>query len=368
MSPLPQPLAGSLVVDGHTDLPSRLFERPADLSERLPDGHIDLPRLRAGGVSALVAALYVPADLSPEAGWERALGLHGTMAGQWQPGELEKVTSADDVRSAAERGAVGALLALENGRPLQLPGTLARCAALGIRYVTLTHNATHEWCDAAMDEPRHGGLSDVGVKIVREMRRRGILVDVSHVSDDAVLNALDAVRMPVIASHSSSRALCNHPRNLSDSLAADVARAGGVVMANAVPFLLDAAAAKVQRRCSEELEKRRGELPSPEDGSYSDAREQLIEEIAERHPMPKVPLSRYVDHVMHLVGVAGEEHVGIGSDFDGMRETPVGFGDCSRYPALVEALLERGLSAPAVRMVLGENFLRVLAESERLST
>jgi len=363
---LPEPLDGALIVDGHTDLPSRLLERPADLSERLADGHLDLPRLRQGGVATLVAALYVPADLSPEAGWERALGLHGRMAGQWQPGVLEKVVSAGDVRSAAERGAIGALLALENGRPLQLPGTLARCAALGVRYVTLTHNATHEWCDAATDAPRHGGLSDVGVKIVREMRRRGILVDVSHVSDDAALNALDAVRVPVIASHSSARALCNHPRNLSDSLIADVARAGGVVMANAVPFLLDREAARVQRRCADELERRRGELPGEEDG-YAEALERLMVEIGERHPMPAVPLARYVDHVVHMVGVAGEEHVGIGSDFDGMREVPVGFEDASRFPALAQALLDRGLAAPAVRMVLGENFLRVLEEAERLS-
>lgn len=365
MSTLPQPLDGALVVDGHTDLPSRLLDRPADLSERLADGHLDLPRLRAGGVAALVAALYVPADLSPQAGWERALGLHGRMAGQWQPGVLEKVISADDVRRAAARGAVGALLALENGRPLQLPGTLARCAALGVRYVTLTHNATHEWCDAATDEPRHGGLSDVGVRIVREMRRRGILVDVSHVSDDAVSNALDAVRVPVIASHSSARALCDHPRNLSDSLAADVARAGGVVMANAVPFLLDPAAARVQRRCADELERRRGELPATGDEGHAEALERLIEKIGERHPMPAVPLARYVDHLMHLVEVAGEEHVGIGSDFDGMRETPVGFEDASRFPALAQALLDRGLAPPTVRLVLGENFLRVLEDAER---
>jgi membrane dipeptidase len=350
-----------LLVDGHTDVPLRLLERPADLGDELADGHVDLPRLRRGGAAALVFALYVPPEMEVEAGWLHALALHDLVRDQLRPGELELVTGADDVRRTAATGAVGVLLGLENGRCLALPRALPRFAALGVRYVTLCHNASHEWCDAATDEPRHGGLSDDGVGIVREMRRRGILVDVSHASDYALLHALDAVRCPVIASHSSARALCDHPRNLSDSLVRDVARSGGVVMANSAPFLLDGEAARVQRARAAEWKRRAAELPADDPR----ARGELRRELAAAHPVPTVPLERYVDHLLHLVEVAGEEHVGIGSDFDGITDVLSGFEDASRYPDLAAALLARGLPPRAVRMILGESFLRVLAEAER---
>lgn len=350
-----------VVVDGHTDVPTRLFLRPADLAERLSDGHVDLPRLREGGVSALFFALFVPPRMDPEAGLDHALALYDRVERQLRPGELEVVVSAEEVRRAASEGVVGALLGLENGRPLTVPPALGRLASLGVRYVTLCHNETHEWCDSATDEPRHGGLSDEGVKIVREMKRRGILVDVSHVSDDALLHALDAVRTPVIASHSSARALCDHPRNLSDGLVREVARGGGVVMANCAPFFLDDEAARAQRRRAEAMKPRSADL-APDD---LEALARVRAEVAEQIPMPSVPLSRYVDHVLHLLEVAGEEHVGIGTDFDGISEVPEGFEDCSRFPALVDQLRSRGLGDKVLRRVLGENLLRVLADAER---
>jgi len=357
-------LAGVVVMDGHLDTPTRLFHHPADLSERLPDGHVDLPRLEAGGVTSPFFALYVPHHLEPEPGWGHALELVRLLREQLRPGRLELVSSAAGVRRAVGAGMVGGLLGLENGRCLTVAGALGHCADLGVRYVTLTHIASHEWCDASTDDEIHRGLSDQGVAIVREMRRRGILVDVSHVSDDAVLHALDAVRSPVIASHSSARALCDHPRNLSDSLVRDIAGSGGVVMANAYPAFLDAAAAAASEERSglilAALEEARaeGELSARE--AHRRGRE-----VAAAHPLPPVPLERLVDHVLHLVAVAGEEHVGLGSDFDGITEVPVGFEDVSRYPALVERLLARGLSPRAVRMLLGENLLRVLEDAER---
>jgi membrane dipeptidase len=371
-APTPHPLAEvfarfgeagppPLLVDGHTDVPLRLFERPADLAEALPDGHVDLPRLRRGGAAALVFALYVPPEMGPEAGWDHARHLHALVREQTRVGELELVVGADEVRRTAAAGAVGVLLGLENGRCLRLPGVLDRVAGLGVRYVTLCHNASHEWCDAAMDEPRHRGLSDAGVKIVREMRRRGILVDVSHASDDALLHALDAVRAPIVASHSSARRLCDHPRNLSDSLVRDVAQSGGLVMANSAPFLLDPEAARVQRARAPEWARRTAALAADDHAG----REAVRRELAAAHPLPEVTLERYVDHLVHLVEVAGEEHVGVGSDFDGVREVPRGFDDVSRYPHLAAALLARGLTPRAVRMILGESFLRVLAEAER---
>lgn len=360
-------LEGAVVVNGHTDTPSRLFHQPADLSERLADGHVDLPRLREGGVTTPFFALFVPHFLAPEAAWAHAEALLDGLAAQWLPGELEPVSSVAKVRRAAAGGGVGVLLGLENGRCLTVPGSVSRLADLGVRYVTPTHVASHEWCDASTDEARHGGLSGEGVALVREMRRRGILVDVAHVSDDAVLHVLDAVRAPVIASHSSARALCDVPRNLPDSLVREIARGGGVVMANAYPPFLDPAAAAANRPRGAEI-RRRLAAAAPDGEPTPQLAFEIGREVTSEMPLPPVPLDRMIDHLMHLVDVAGEEHVGIGTDFDGISEVPVGFEDVSRFPALVEGLLARGLPPSAVRLVLGENVLRVLEDAERRAT
>src|SRR5215218_2934274 len=229
----------ALVIDGHTDVPPRLWEEPADLSQRLTDRHIDLPRLREGGVDALVFALYVPAPLDPERGWEHAKELYRLSTEALIPGQLVQVAAAKDLETAARRGEVAVVFGLENGRPLTVAGALDECARMGVRYVTLTHWATHEWCDASNDEPRHKGLSGEGEGIVWKMSKLGILPDVSHVSDDAVRNVLDVAPGPVIASHSSARALCDHPRNLPDDLIREIARKGGIVMANSYPAFVD---------------------------------------------------------------------------------------------------------------------------------
>lgn len=358
----------SIVVDGHTDLPTRLFHRPADLGGRLDDGHLDLPRLREGGVTAFAAALFVPPFLEPDRGWEHLLALHRLTAERLRPGELEQVTTAGEIRRAKAAGVVGALWAVENGRPLTSEARLRHCADLGVRYVTLTHFASHEWCDASTDEPRWGGLSDDGVARVREMRRLGILADVSHVSDDAVLHVLDALRSPVIASHSSSRALCDHPRNLPDSLVREIARSGGLVMANSYPAFVDDAAARANAERNREAMPRLEAMLADLDAGSEEAIHALSDawrEAAAAHPLPPVPLAVFVDHLMRLVELGGEEHVGVGTDFDGITETLEGFADASDWPGLTEALLDRGLPPRAVRLLLGENFLRVLEDAER---
>jgi membrane dipeptidase len=255
------------------------------------------------------------------------------------------------------------LFGLENGRPLSLPGTLDECVKMGVRYVTLTHMATHEWCDASTDEARHGGLSSEGEGIVWGMARRGIVPDVSHVSDDAVLHVLEVSRIPVIASHSSARALCDHPRNLPDALIREIARKGGVVMANSYPAFVCPQASAADRRRGQEI---REELVSTEEAYLADPKalwEPRARLLADR-PLPEVPLSTWVDHILHLIDVAGEEHVGIGTDFDGIPDVLAGFEDASRFPALTAALLERGVDRAGVRLILGENFLRVLEKAE----
>jgi len=359
-----------LVLDGHTDVPTRLWESPADLRLPQPDRHVDLPRLRQGGVDALVFALYVPASLTPERGWQHALDLHRATAESLAGlagaagGPMEQVTTEEEIRRAARRGVVGVLLGLENGRPLTVPDALETCARIGVRYVTLTHWTSHEWCDASTDAPAHGGLSGEGVKIVREMVRRGILPDVSHVSDDAVRHVLDVSPVPILASHSSARALCDHPRNLPDDLISEIARKDGVVMANSYPAFIDAAASRA--------DKERGALLKPmlqeTEETYLDKPARHAQErdrLFAAHRLPPVPLSSFVDHVIHLVEMGGEEHVGIGTDFDGIPDTIDGFEDPSRFPDLTAALLERGLDKSGVRLILGESFLRVLGRAER---
>ena len=354
-----------LVLDGHTDVPSRLWEAPADLARPQQDRHIDLPRLRQGGVDALVFALYVPAELAPGAGWEHALALHRVTTAALAPlaGAMEQAVTAEEVERAARRGVVAVLLGLENGRPLAIPGTLKKCAEMGVRYVTLTHMGTHEWCDASTDAPAHGGLSGGGVAIVREMARRGILPDVSHVSDDAVRHVLEVSPIPVVASHSSARALCDHPRNLPDELIREIARKDGVVMANSYPAFVDPAASAADRE--------RWALLKPQiaaiDAEVSDLhrREEEKARLFAAHPLPPVPLDVYVDHLIRLIELGGEEHAGVGTDFDGIPDTLVGFEDVARFPALTAALLARGVDRSGVRLILGENFLRLLRRAER---
>lgn len=357
-----------LVFDGHIDVPTKLWENPKPLTERLPGRHADLPRLREGGVDAVVFALYVPASLDPERGWKHARTLHQVSVEHVEAAEgMEIVTGAEDVRRAWHRGVVAVLFGLENGRPLSLPGTLDACTSMGVRYVTLTHMATHEWCDASTDQPRHGGLSSEGEGIVRNMTRRGIVPDVSHVSDDAVLHVLEVSRIPIVASHSSSRAICDHPRNLPDHLVREIARKDGVVMANSYPSFVSPQASEADRARGREL---RAELDSMEEAYLAEPGrhwEHHARLFADR-PLPEVPLSLYIDHIIRLIDLAGEEHVGIGTDFDGIPDVLAGFEDASRFPDLTAALLERGVDKAGVRLILGENFLRVLKKAEEAAT
>jgi len=352
------------IFDGHTDVPTRLWESPCDLRQPCADRHVDLPRLRSGGVSGLVFALFVPASLSPEEGLAHAEKLHGLTVEQLEPGGLELAGTPEELDQVVARGGVGVVLGLENGRPLAIPGALERLLAMGMRIVTLTHFGSHEWCDASTDDEIHRGLSREGEEIVRRLNRAGVIVDVSHVSDRAVEHVLATSEAPVVASHSSARALCDHPRNLTDELARAIVARGGLVMANAFPVFIDPAAERANRARMTHL---REPMRSLEE-AYAErpvelraARTQLLA----GHPQPPVPLSTYVDHIVHLLDVVGEEGVGIGTDFDGIPETPVGFEDVSRFPDLVTALRERGVDAAALRLVMGDNFRRVWREVAR---
>ena len=355
-----------LIVDAHTDVPIRLHEEPADLLWSVEGRHVDLPKLRRGGVDALVFALYVPGSLSIEDGFRHIGRLHRLSLAQLERGSWQSVRGVEELRRVAARGRIAVLFGLENGRPLAAPGALTACAAIGVRYVTLTHGASHEWCDSATGEELHGGLSGLGVELVRRMNAAGMITDVSHVSAAAAAQTIEVSSLPVIASHSSARQLCDHPGNLSDELVREIARTGGVVMANCHPAMVDPEACRAN---AERWPKMAPALAALDDlQSYDPAAyAAALEEVFGAHPLPAVRLESYVRHIVHLVEIAGEEHVGIGTDFDGIPDTIEGFEDASCFPNLTAALLDAGLGRRAVRLILGENFLRVLAESERLA-
>jgi membrane dipeptidase len=237
---------------------------------------------------------------------------------------------------------------------------------LGIRYMTLTHNNTNDWADSARDEARHNGLTEFGREVVREMNRLGMLVDVSHVSDKTMSDVLDVSSAPIIASHSSARALNDHPRNISDELLRRIARNGGVVMVNFYPGFIDRKYAEADKARTARLKPQLDALNE----QFKNDPTRLAEEtkkLEDTEPLPPTPLSVLIDHIDHIARVAGRDHVGLGSDFDGVPALPEGMKDVSELPNITYELLKRGYSEDDIRKVLGENFLRVFAQAEKVA-
>ena len=315
----------AIVVDGHIDTPSLMLNDGYRLGDRHRRHHVDLPRMTEGGLDGAFFAAYVARSYGegPEA-TDRALAMLtevdrqvGTLDG------AEIARTAADVRRIARAGKKAVLLGLEGGHALQADRDVLRLLwANGVRYVTLTHTNTNAWADASTDAPRWGGLNDIGRGLVHEMNRLGVLVDLSHVSDDTFADALAATEAPVIVSHSSCRALYDHARNVPDDLLRGVADNGGVVMVNFYDDYLGAG---------------------------------------------RVTLDTVLDHLDHAITVAGPDHVGLGSDFDGVPSLPEGLGDVTRLPWITYGLLRRGHSEADVRKVLGGNVLRVMERAEAVS-
>ena len=315
----------AVVLDGHIDTPTLMLDRGYALGQRHRGDHVDLPRMAAGGLDGAFFSIYVARSYGEgQAATDRALAMIERV--NQQVAGLDGaalVRTADGVLRARERGQAAVLLGLEGGHALQgSPDVLRLLAANGVRYVTLTHTNTNAWADASTDAPRWGGLNALGREMVAEMNRLGVLVDLSHVSDDTIRDALDATRAPVIVSHSSCRALHDHARNVSDDLLRAIAANDGVVMINFYPLYLGNGAVTVET---------------------------------------------LLDHIEHAVAVAGADHVGIGSDFDGVTSLPSGMGDVTRLPWLTYGLLQRGVSEADVRKILGGNVLRVMREAEQVA-
>ncbi len=368
-------LATTPLIDGHNDLPENYKERVNDHLDRIDIAgdtsklaaplQTDIPRLRRGGVGGQFWSVFVPTTLEgPPAAvalFEQIDLVHRMIARY--PETFAFAATAADVGRIHRTGKIASLIGIEGGYSIaDSLAVLRQAYACGARYMTLTHWKSIDWADAATDAPRHGGLTRFGREVVREMNRMGMLVDLSHVSDKTMLDALETSQAPVIFSHSSARALCNHARNVPDDILRRVAANRGIVMVNVAPGFVSEAA----RVASEPVEAEWARLGAlyPNDPKRVDSE---LRGFSARHPVPDATLAQVADHVDHLRAVAGIDHVGIGSDFDGIGRTPVGLEDVSKYPALLEELLRRGWSDDDVAKVAGGNILRVMREAERVA-
>jgi membrane dipeptidase len=351
------------LIDGHNDLPWELREQYAgdlalaDLSGRLPKTHTDIPRLVEGGVGGQFWSVWVPASLAGDAAVTAVLEqidlVHRMIRAY--PRRLQLALTADDVDAAFKAGRIASLLGAEGGHSIGGSlGVLRALYALGVRYMTLTHNSNVGWADSATDVPDTGGLSDFGRIVVAEMNRLGMLVDLSHVSAATMHAALDVAKAPVIFSHSSARAVCDNPRNVPDEVLVRLAGNGGVCMVTFVPFFVSAACSEWQQGLRA-FAAARGNDPVDLASVFA-----LIPEYEQAHPTPAATLAQVADHIDHVRSVAGLEHVGLGGDFDGTPVTPIGLHDVSRYPALFAELQRRHWSESDLRSLAGANILRVL--------
>ena len=355
------------LIDGHNDLPYALRDAgdmdltKVDLAGPVSFTHTDLPRIATGGLGGQFWSVYVPASLAGEAAVATTLeqiDLVHRLARRY-PDRLELAVTAADVQRIFAAGRVASLIGAEGGHSIASSmGVLRSLYALGVRYLTLTHNNNVPWADSATDEPKAGGLTEFGRAVVGEMQRLGMLVDLSHVSPGTMRDALDVAAAPVMFSHSSARALCDHPRNVPDDVLARLPGNGGLCMVAFVAQFVSADCAAWDTRVTADMRERGLD---PRD---IDARDQVGQERAVADPRPTATLAQVADHVEHVREVAGIEHVGLGGDFDGTGWLPAGLADVSGYPALFAELLRRGWSEDDCARLAGGNLLRVLRDAE----
>ncbi|MFA6123836.1 MAG: dipeptidase [Sphingomonas sp.] len=370
-------LKASPLIDGHNDWAETLVGRVGearwtlDLTKLDPAKfNTDITRLRQGGVGGQFWSVYVPANLPGPEQVEATLNQIGLMQQIFQryPSVFEPAVTAADVRRIHRQGRIASMLGVEGGGQIDSSFAVLRAyRRLGASYLTLTHSRTIAWADSATDDPQHGGLTKFGEAVVTELNRLGMLVDLSHVSEAAMRDALRVSKAPVIFSHSSARALCDHPRNVSDAVLKLVAANGGVVMVNFAPSYVSE-----ERRRWEAA--RNGEIASynapPFGGLYigqPDKAKAALAAWEQAHPKPVVTLSQVADHIDHIAKVAGVDHVGIGSDFDGLGELPQGLSGVETYPALLAELARRGWSDADLAKLAGGNVLRVMEGAERVA-
>ena len=360
------------LVDGHNDLPWRIREDSIargnvgayDLRKRTP-GHTDLARLRAGIVGAQFWSVYIPGEYA-DSGFARVQLEQIDIARriiERYPERFTLALTSGDIRRSFRQGKIGSLIGMEGGHAIENSlGALRSYYDLGARYMTLTHNVTLDWADAALDSARHNGLTAFGDSVVREMNRLGMLVDLSHVSPATMSDALNVTQAPVIFSHSAARALVDVPRNVPDSILRRLPANGGVVMVTFVPPFVSGAVLRHEMSAQPTIVQLRQQY-----GDDSVAISRAIDAWRAANPSPRATLAEVADHIEHIRRVAGPDHVGIGGDFDGISETVEGLEDVASYPALFAELVRRGWSDTDLKKLAGENVLRAFARTEAVA-
>jgi membrane dipeptidase len=362
-------LQSTILVDGHNDLPWAIRESKTapgdveayDLRKPTP-GATDLARLKLGGVGAQFWSVYIPGEL--QGGFARTqleqIDIARRIIAQY-PDRLQFATSVADIRAAHKAGKIASLLGMEGGHAIEDSlGALRAYYDLGVRYMTLTHNVNLSWADSNAQPPEHGGLTPFGEQVVLEMNKLGMLVDLSHVSDGTMDDALRVSQAPVIFSHSSARALCDVKRNVPDDILRRLKTNGGVVMVTFVAGFIDPEVAKIQVPAMAEITQR-------SIGKSAAERDQIEHEVLGKLKMPPTSTAKVADHIEHIRDVAGVEHIGLGGDFDGNSEWPEGLSDVSMYPNLFAELIRRGWSDQDLKLLAGENVLRAFAQAEAVS-
>ncbi len=361
----------SIVVDTHDDTTQRFLDGGFDLGARSSSGGIDIPRMKEGGLGGIFFSIWIPSKIAGPEAVKHALDQIDEVREQVRkhPADIVLATTAAEVREARKQGKIAALMGVEGGHMIASDlGVLRLYAALGVRYMTLTHSGNDEWADSSTDTAVHNGLTDFGKDVVREMNRLGMMVDISHVSDKTFYDALAVSKAPLIASHSSCRAICGAPRNMTDQMIKDLAAKGGVIQINyhigflseefmnadKNPEITKAIAAEVEKRCGDK------------EGCQLIEGDRITREYVQQGKLPRVDYTKIIEHIDHAVKLVGAEHVGLGSDFDGAT-MPFGMEDATKLPLITEALLRKGYSDADVRKILGENTLRVMTEVERVS-
>jgi membrane dipeptidase len=362
----------SIVLDTHDDTTQRFFSKDYDLGKRNPEGHVDIPRMREGGMNAIFFSIWIDGHIMGPPAVQKALdqidAVHECV--KKYSNEMALARTAEDVRRARVQGKIAALMGVEGGHMIGNDIRVVRIFAdLGVRYMTLSHFYNDEWADSSTDKPAHNGLTDFGKDIVREMNRQGILVDISHVSDRTFYDALEVSKAPLLASHSSCRALCNHVRNMSDDMIVALAAKGGVIQITYEKSFIDQAYKDAYDKETGGVVEHLSELTKDcnnDESCISREMAKLQQKLTDEGKLPHVSWEGIIDHIDHAVKLVGAEHVGLGSDFDG-ADMPDGLEDCSKLPKITEALLRKGYSEGDIRKILGENTLRVMEQAERVS-
>lgn len=364
----------SIVMDTHDDTTQRFLDPKFDLGVRHSDGSIDIPRMREGGLDGIFFSIWIPSKVTGPEAVKRARTQIEAVRAQVNkhPDAIVLATTATEVRAAKKQGKIAALMGVEGGHMIGNDlSVLREFAASGVRYMTLTHSGNDEWADSSTDKAVHNGLTNFGKDVVREMNKLGVIVDISHVSDKTFYDALAVSKAPMFASHSSCRAICNAPRNMTDQMIKDLAAKGGVIQINyhvsflsqefrdaekKDPSINEGISKAVKQRCPDEND----------EGCQMIEGDKITREYVAAGKLPKVEYTKIIEHIDHAVKLVGADHVGLGSDFDGAN-MPYGMEDATMIPKITEALMQKGYSENDIRKILGENTLRVMSEVERVS-